>query len=140
MKITKRSAAALALAAAAAVTGSVATSTPASAASSPIAACNADGTSYHEIDSHDLGPAVVYLMYNGTKNCVVTWKDSPNGNWVDAQVEIYGTDDYDFDGDYYSTYAGPVRVTAPGKCIDWEGTEIIAGHQYYWDSGKSHCG
>ena len=131
---------AVALATTAMVAGSIAVSAPAMAASSPIAACNADGTSYHVIDSHDLGPAVIYLMYNGTKNCVVTWKDSPDGNWVDAQVGIYGADGAAFDGGYYSTYAGPVRVTAPGKCIDWTGAEIISGHEYWWDSGKSHCG
>ena len=61
---------AVTLAAAAVTTGT------AQAASSPIAACG--GGSYHQIDSHKLGNvATIHLLYNGSTNCVVTWRTNP---------------------------------------------------------------
>ncbi|MFI7225510.1 hypothetical protein ACIBO5_20025 [Nonomuraea angiospora] len=116
-----------------ALAGGLATSGPAMAASSPIAACG--GGSYHEIDRHDLGKAVIHLLYNGTTNCVVTWKDSPNSEYVMALVSN-GEDGWRSDSGNYSTYAGPVKVNGEGKCVKW-------GGQYgntRWESGFEHCG
>lgn len=132
----KRSAT-LALGMAATLAASVALSTPAMAASSPIEACG--GGSYHVIDSHAYGSsATTYLLYNGTTNCVVTWKQGSavgNGAWVRAVVQVYGSPGV-VDADYYRYYAGPVKVKAPGKCIMWGGSYGSS----YWESPWEHCG
>ena len=66
----------LALAASAVVAGSIAVAGPANAASTPLGAC---GSGYHEIDHQDVKLSgtelgVIHLMYNGSIDCVVTWK------------------------------------------------------------------
>jgi hypothetical protein len=125
--------AALALAGAAAVAGSLVIGSPAMAESTPIGVCG--GGSYHEIDRHDLGQATIYLLYNGSTNCVVTWKDSPNSTRVQADLQRVGGEP-EIDAGEYSTYAGPVKVKAAGVCIRWGG----AYGKEYWNSGWSHCG
>lgn len=129
-----RKVAGLTIAAAAALAGTVATSSPAMAASTPIGACG--GGSYHEIDKHDLGAATIHLLYNGKTNCVVTWKDNPNGAYVLAQIRVAGGG-WHSDGGFYSTYAGPVKVSAAGKCIQWRGS-YSTGKVY--ESPVEHCG
>lgn len=123
---------------------SVVMSGTAEAASSPIAACG--GGSYHEIDSHRLGSvATIHLLYNGSSNCVVTWKTNPGTSGrllaAIAKQESDGSfRDYRNDDDYYPTYAGPVKVSAAGRCIDWGGGAVISGVWNAWYSGPSHCG
>ncbi|SDF73226.1 hypothetical protein SAMN05216553_1039 [Lentzea fradiae] len=114
------------------------------AASSPIAACG--GGSYHQIDSHKLGNvATVYLLYNGTTNCVVTWRTNP-GNPIRLLAAIAkqkssgSIGPYINDDDKYTTYAGPVKVDAPGTCIDWGGGVTLNGVWTVWYDGPSHCG
>ncbi|MEV4567147.1 spore-associated protein A [Nonomuraea sp. NPDC049419] len=126
--------AALAFAATLALAGSFAFSTPAMAASTPIGACG--GGSYHVINKRDLGPAVIYLLYNGTTNCVVTWKDKPDNKWVSAVIRTYDIN-YRTDEGYFSTYAGPVKVNAAGQCIKWGGDY---GDSLGWTSPWMHCG
>ncbi|MEO3823058.1 hypothetical protein [Actinomadura sp. B10D3] len=126
--------AALAMVSAAALAGSVAISNPAMAASSPIAACG--GGSYRVISSTDLGAATVYLMWNGTYNCAVTWKDQPNSKFVavDIQNDAGASDE---DSGNYSTYAGPVKVYGKGRCIMYQGAYGNAsGGSVEW----GHCG
>lgn len=130
---TFKQGAALALATVAALAGTFTTSSPAMAASSPIKACG--GGSYHVIDKQDLGKATIYLLYNGKTNCVVTWKDSPNGKFVAASVRSRSKG-MDKDAGGYSTYAGPVKVSAAGECIKWGGS--YDGDD--WDSRWEHCG
>ncbi|GAA2394778.1 spore-associated protein A [Nonomuraea africana] len=136
MGVFKRSAT-LALGVAATLAASVAFSSPAMAASSPIEACG--GGSYHVIDSKALGSyATIYLLYNGSYNCVVTWKKSPyagNTTWVRAVVQAYGSPGV-VDADYYRYYAGPVKVRAPGKCIMWGGSYGSLWYESPWE----HCG
>ncbi|MEV4805942.1 hypothetical protein AB0K18_38590 [Nonomuraea sp. NPDC049421] len=129
--------AAVAFGLAAALAGTIATSGPAMAADTPIAACG--GGSYHVIDSHALGSsAVVYLLYNGSTNCVVTWKTGARGNstWVEARVRhdhMY----FNVDEGNFKYYAGPAKATgAAGSCIMWGGSY---GSQSYL-SGWEHCG
>ncbi|MEO3876586.1 spore-associated protein A [Nonomuraea sp. B12E4] len=128
-----RQAAALTIATVAAIAGTVTMSSPAMAASTPIGACG--GGSYHQIDSHDLGAATIYLLYNGTTNCVVTWKDSPNSTYVLALISN-GLDGWRYDDGDYSTYAGPVKVNGAGQCIKWGG----AYGSTRYDSPWEHCG
>lgn len=135
MSVIKRSAS-LALMTAAALVASAGLSSPAMAASSPIEACG--GGSYHVIDSHAYGSsAVTYLLYNGSTDCVVTWKTGAAGNtaWLRAVVQAYGSPGK-VDADYYRYYAGPVKVYAPGTCIMWGGSY---GSQWY-ESPWEHCG
>lgn len=126
------------------LTGSVLMSSAAEAASSPIAACG--GGSYHEIDRHKLGSvAIIHLLYNGSTNCVVTWKTNPGTSTrVLAAIARQDSDgsfrDYKNDDDNYTTYAGPVKVSAAGRCIDWGGGITISGVWNAWYSGPSHCG
>ncbi|MFG3437496.1 hypothetical protein ACGF0J_09655 [Nonomuraea sp. NPDC047897] len=131
-----RRSATLALGMAATLAASVTLSGPAVAASSPIEACG--GGSYHVIDSHAFGSsATTYLLYNGSTNCVVTWKTGGRGNtaWVRAMVQAYGSSGK-VDADHYRYYAGPVKAHAPGKCIRWGGSY---GDQW-WESPWEHCG
>lgn len=129
--------AALAVATVAALAGTFAAGSPAMAASSPIAACG--GGSYHVIDKHDLGKATVYLLYNGTTNCVVTWKDSPNTAWVEAFLwKGGGKGPYLRDQGNFSTYAGPVKISAAGSCIKWGG--VYGPKSNYYASPWEHCG
>ncbi len=129
---------AITLATGAILTGLVVASSPANAASSPIAACG--GGSYHEIDHHDFGAtATIHLLYNGTTDCVVTWNNHPDGSkmWLAAALQTKADLDGPYDADYYAYYAGPVKLNAPGVCIRWSGA---AGEDTVWDSEWSHCG
>ncbi|MER6949598.1 spore-associated protein A [Nonomuraea sp. NPDC000554] len=131
---TFKQGAALALATMAALTGSLATSGPAMAASSPIAACG--GGSYHVIDQHSLGPSsTIYLLYNGSTNCVVTWRKRKDNTMLTAKIRREGGI-YVSDSGRFSTYAGPVKISAQGKCIQWGGNDYIAAYT----SPPEHCG
>ncbi|MFD1930780.1 MULTISPECIES: spore-associated protein A [Nonomuraea] len=120
----------------AALTGMIATSGPAAAASSPIEACG--GGSYHVIDSHDFGSsATIYLLYNGTTNCVVTWKTGATGNTAYVEARLRHSSMYfRVDPGNYKYYAGPVKVDAQGRCIQWGG----AYGDSSWISDWGHCG
>jgi hypothetical protein len=139
-----RKALSLAITAAAVLTASVAMSGTAQAASSPIEACG--GGSYHEIDSHRLGSvATIRLLYNGSSNCVVTWKTNPGTrSRLLAAIAKQDSDgsfrDYKNNDGSFTTYAGPVKVSAAGRCIDWGGGAHVNGVWTVWMSGPSHCG
>ncbi|GAA4222671.1 hypothetical protein FHR32_003838 [Streptosporangium album] len=128
----------VALGMAAALAASVVTSTPAMAASSPVEACG--GGSYHVIDSHALGSyATVYLLYNGSTNCVVTWKKAPyagNTKRVDANLTRSDLNYVKIDGGKFKYYAGPLKISAAGKCVQWGGGYDLLN----WTSGWGHCG
>ncbi|MWA07412.1 serine/threonine protein kinase [Actinomadura sp. LD22] len=114
-------------------------SSPANAATSPAAAC---GSGYYQIDHHNLSTAVIYLMYNGSTNCVVTWKTAYLSSATDTYAVIEketagGGIDIDSDQGLYHTYAGPVYAYAPGACIKWGGD---AKGSTQWMSGWQHCG
>ncbi|WP_229812194.1 hypothetical protein [Lentzea flava] len=139
-----RKALSLSLATAAVLAASVTMSTAAQAASSPIEACG--GGSYHEIDSHKLGSvATIRLLYNGSTNCVVTWRTNPGSpTRLLAAIAKENADgsytDFKNDDKPYTTYAGPVKVSAAGKCIIWGGGVTISGVWNAWYSAPSHCG
>jgi hypothetical protein len=132
---------------AAALVGSVTLSGPAAAdvrADTPISVCG--GGSYHVINQHKLGNvATIYLLYNGSSNCVVTWRTNPGTPRIHmlASIAKQNSDgsftDYRHNEGDFLTYAGPVRVSAPGTCIDWGGGAPINGVYNVWMSGPSHC-
>jgi len=136
MRKSKRIAA-LALSVLGMAAGMVTVAAPAEAATTPSGAC---GSGYYLIDQHALGTvADIYLFYNGSSNCAVTWKRNPNGTTrYDLRVHIERQSDLKEapDGGYYLYYAGPVKLSAAGTCISWGGyAEGIS-----WASGWSHCG
>lgn len=98
------------------------------------------GSGYKVVDSAALGTAgTVYLLFNAANgnNCVATIKKSSLGKptATSAYLEVQGktriTDTGSFD-----YFAGPVRASAPGKCVKWGGK---AGSDAY-NSPFEHCG
>lgn len=112
------------------------TQAQAAALASPASLC---GSGYSVIDSHVVTGygATVYLLFNGTRNCVVTLKTSnlDKKTVTMALVQTPGNPSHE-DSDYYYEYAGPVySEPSAGKCIRWGG-----GQTYKWESDWEHCG
>jgi hypothetical protein len=92
------------------------------------------------IDSAATGTAgTVYLLYNTAngQNCVVTLKQTSLGQATAtaAYLEVQGSARKTDSGNF-SYYAGPVKATAPGKCVKWGGKVGTAAY----DSPFEHCG
>ncbi|MEO3823044.1 hypothetical protein [Actinomadura sp. B10D3] len=131
-------AAVLALTSAAIVAGSIAAPTAASAASTPTAAC---GNGFRVIDRHTLGGAVIYLMYDGKVNCVVTWKTDFVGTKTDTEAYLFDGVWPAIDSGDYKYYAGPVYGGGPGRCVAWGGyARDKAKGKQTWYSEREHCG
>ncbi|RMI32087.1 hypothetical protein EBN03_13770 [Nocardia stercoris] len=84
----------------------------------------------------------VYLMYNNGTDCVVTWRSNPNATKIDmvAYVQIPNTPGQQ-DDNWYTTYAGPVKVYAPHTCIQWGGSMWSSGGGINagYNSPVGHC-
>jgi hypothetical protein len=96
------------------------------------------GTGYDVIDSQALGTAgTVYLLYNGTSNCVATLKKTSLGTATatSAFLEVQGKTRVTDSGSF-TYYAGPVRASAADLCVKWGGK---AGASSY-ESPFEHCG
>lgn len=119
----------------AAVAGIAAVTPVAAQAASYNGSC---GSGYGVIDGLSLpGLGTVYLTYNGStgKNCVVTVRDNPGAKkQMAAKISLAG-DPWKVDEGNFTTYAGPVYVSARDKCIDWGG-EISGVYAYEY---RSHC-
>jgi hypothetical protein len=127
----------LALGGAMAAAASVAVAAPTGVAHA--AAYNgACGSGYSVIDSGDLGSlGTVYLTINSAgRNCVVTIRDNPGTRkHMCARVSLADAP-WNQDCDNYTTFAGPVYVSAAHQCIDWSG-EIDST---IFDRRGVHCG
>ncbi|MEO3786171.1 spore-associated protein A [Actinocorallia sp. B10E7] len=113
----------LGLTAAAATAGAVVVAAPASAALYG-GQC---GSGYNVVNLADFSDArgTIYLTYNSStgKNCVVTVREKPGAAApMDAYIRRSGTTTWIDDPGNYTTYAGPVYVSAAGSCVDWGGT------------------
>lgn len=100
----------------------------------PSALC---GSGYYWLNTHSLGGATVYLLWNNStsKNCVVTLQHNVDGgNSMDAWLYVQASGAHVSDPGTYSSYAGPVRAYAP-SCINWGGKWSSTS----WSSGWSHC-
>ncbi|PBC76997.1 hypothetical protein BX265_1720 [Streptomyces sp. TLI_235] len=101
---------------------------------------SACGSGYREIDHLTLNDyGTVFLTYNGStgKNCVVTVRDHPGAAlYMNALVRLAGSQEWIGDYGDFTTYAGPVYVSAAGRCIDWGG-EIETAFEY---RQNVHCG
>jgi hypothetical protein len=97
------------------------------------------GSGYSVINSHALGSdATIYLLYNAgaAKNCVVTISRlvHPSKVSMNAILQVQGGASASDPGSFTS-YAGPVSLSAAKKCVIWGGSW---GSQS-WKSGWSHC-
>lgn len=103
----------------AAMLGTVVNIAPASAAASPASVC---GSGYYVQRSHNLPNATVYLMYNGSHNCVVTVKTGQlnQATRTTAGLQVEGRS-WSYDVGNYQSYAGPVIEQASGKCVRFFG-------------------
>lgn len=142
-KLSRRTTTATALAVLA-LGGTLAATTPASAATRTAAAATyngACGTGYKVIDSTPVGNSgKVFITWNQStgKNCAVTIRNAP-GARIYLSVELKADLGHETtpvrDQGQYTSYAGPVYVAARGHCIEWHG---VIGHASGGDSG--HCG
>ncbi|MFJ1708008.1 spore-associated protein A [Kitasatospora sp. NPDC088346] len=98
------------------------------------------GSGYTVVDSLEVGDyGTVYLTYSRStgKNCVVNVRDNPGAPlYMNALVRVAGSQDWIGDYGQFTTYAGPVYVSAAGTCIDWGG-EIETVYVY---RQNVHCG
>ncbi|MGK4578969.1 hypothetical protein [Kitasatospora sp. HPMI-4] len=112
--------------------------TPPPAAANPYSAAKVCGGGYRVVDSHSLGGASVYLLFNAAtgSNCVVTLPDHPGGSVaMNATLAVQGKGSASDPGSF-TYYAGPVTENAPKSCVQWGGSYQGAS----WTSGWSHCG
>ncbi|AWS46143.1 M23 family metallopeptidase [Streptosporangium sp. 'caverna'] len=119
--------------------GATVTSANCGGSSNPYTPQEVCGSGYDVIDSAALGSTgTVYLLYNAANgnNCVTTIKRTSLGTATAtaAYLEVQGQSRITDSGNF-AYYAGPVRATAPGKCVKWGGK---AGASVY-DSPFEHC-
>lgn len=96
------------------------------------------GSGYAVIDSAALTGGRAYLLYNSGNgsNCVVTLKTKAgSASSMAAFLEPQGQS-RTTDSGSYTSYAGPVKRSAPGQCVKWGGS--IGSSAY--TSPFEHCG
>jgi serine/threonine protein kinase len=97
------------------------------------------GSGYEVIDSHALSGATIYLLYSSGsgKNCVVMMSKYVITQKIkmSAVLQVQGGSTSSDSGNY-TTYAGPLRLSAAGTCVIWGGGFGTSS----WKSGWSHCG
>ncbi|MCA2181809.1 spore-associated protein A [Nonomuraea glycinis] len=146
MDVGRISARALATAAAAALLLQAVPAGATTAAASPQSVC---GSGYGVIDSLPISTgklwATVYLLYNSGNgyNCVVTMKTADIGTatYTQARIQVSGSSTIHRDSGNFTSYAGPVRVKAAGKCVQFGGIASDRGGQTFQSlSSWGHCG
>ncbi|BCJ55428.1 hypothetical protein Asp14428_69030 [Actinoplanes sp. NBRC 14428] len=135
MRISKI--AALGIATVAVTAGTVAVGAPAQAALYG-GQC---GSGYGVVNLIDLpdNRGTVYLTYSSSsgRNCVVTLRENPGAaTLMEAYVRRSGASSWIKDSGNFTTYAGPVYVSAAGACVDWGGTIGTASKTRY----GTNCG
>ncbi|WP_405021187.1 hypothetical protein OHV05_34100 [Kitasatospora sp. NBC_00070] len=93
-------------------------------AAAPAAQAGGYGCSGSHVWSGDVaGAGTVHTYYNGSTNCSVFVKSLYSGTrtYTDIYVQKAGDPGWiDGGGGYFTTYAGPVTIYAPGSCIrEW---------------------
>lgn len=105
-------------------------------AANPYTAAGVCGSGYSVIDSHDLGSATIYLLYDAGVNCVVTMvHNGTSAVGLNATLAVQGGSSASNPG-LFQWYAGPVRLAAASECVKWGGSYQSAS----WTSDWSHCG
>lgn len=112
--------------------------TPSPVAANPYSPGQVCGSGYGVIDSHSLGDATIYLLYNNATgvDCVVTLAAHPSGAVpMNATLAVQGGASTSNPGNF-DYYAGPVTEHAPRICVSWGGSYRGTS----WTSAWSHCG
>ncbi len=112
--------------------------TPAVTSTNPYTATAICGSGFTVSDTHSLGGANIYLLYNAAtgQNCVTTVVTAPRGAVaLNATLSVQGGASASNPGTF-TYYAGPVKLAAPGVCVQWGGSY----NSVSWTSGWSHCG
>lgn len=118
MKLVKTAAVTAAM-----MAGTLAAATPAYAASYG-GEC---GSGYGVVNSAPIGSkGTVFLTYSSAtgKNCVVAKRNSVGSAvLVEAGLGInpVGSHWPAYQGDYFTSYAGPIYLSAADRCVDWMG-------------------
>jgi hypothetical protein len=106
-----------------ALAGTLATASPAAAATYG-GEC---GAGYNVVNSDPIGgKGTVFLTYSSStrKNCVVAKRNSAGSPVrIEAGLSIHPAGSHwdRFDGGDFTSYAGPIYLSAAGKCVDWMG-------------------
>ncbi|WP_046471550.1 hypothetical protein [Allosalinactinospora lopnorensis] len=109
--------------AATALAGTVATASPAVAATY----AGECGGGYGVVNSAPIGSVgTVFLTYNSSNgyNCVVAKRNAAGSPVIiEAGLSIHPAGNHwdVYEGDYFTSYAGPIYLHAAGQCVDWMG-------------------
>jgi len=123
MRKLLRRTASVAAAASLVATGLLATAAPAAAATYG-GEC---GSGYSVVNSDSVGSTgTVFLTYNNSngRNCVVTKRNSVGSAvLIEAGLSVSPAGNHwdVYEGDYFTSYAGPIYLNAAGRCVDWMG-------------------
>jgi hypothetical protein len=110
----------------------------------PVSASALCGSGYKVIDHHATeGAFYTYLLYNSGngKNCAVTLKQKNIGSKNTTDVYLIsknGKTAEDFGS--YTSYAGPIYLSAPGECVKYGGSVMYGNTIYTYDSPWEACG
>ncbi|MGW0593860.1 spore-associated protein A [Streptosporangium sp. NPDC002607] len=106
-----------------ALTGALATASPAAAATYG-GEC---GSGYTVVNSAAIGSkGTVFLTYSSStgRNCVVAKRNTAGSAvLVEAGLSVSPAGNHwdVYEGDYFTSYAGPIYLSAAGRCVDWMG-------------------
>jgi hypothetical protein len=103
------------------------------------------GSGYKVIQTHATeGAFYTYLLYNSSngKNCAVTLKQKNLGtkNTTDVYLLSQKTQKSAEDFGSYTSYAGPIYLSAPGECVKFGGSVMYGNTIYTYDSPWAACG
>ena len=90
----------------------------------PASAAGECGSGYTHVDSYAIGSAgTLELYYNSGsgKNCAIARDSSPGNGYKAVYIGLADKPWADTDTGNFTYYAGPVYVSAAGRCIDLRG-------------------
>jgi hypothetical protein len=123
MKLVKNTAATVAVTAAMVATALTAAS-PAYAAATYANEC---GSGYGVVNSAAIGTkGTVFLTYSSStgKNCVVAKRNSVGSPvLIEAGLAVHPVGNHwtEYEGRQFTSYAGPIYLSAADQCVDWMG-------------------
>ncbi len=97
------------------------------------------GSGYGVVNQADISGGTVYLAYNNSsgKNCVVVVRSSSGAAMnMDAVLKTSDSTSWESDPGNWTAYAGPVYLSAAGRCVDWGG---VVGDAWVVRTG-TNCG
>lgn len=104
------------------LTGAALASTALVVGAAPASAAGECGAGYTKVGDYAIesqGRLEVYYSSSTGKNCAITRDSNPNSGFKAVHISVAGASGWaDSDSGSFTYYAGPVYVSAPGKCID----------------------